>query len=304
MQYAFPDPLYTIMHNFDNINRTLYPSGISRETFSQSITDCRRFTDRMVRNERMACRSLTLTQQIQRLRRWFQLQEQMDASRGVCSLMYLFGFKQMVEKVESRFNPHPTVYNDYNRRNGLIRMNNTTGQFEIVLYKCLIQVDPSYVFWSPGKPHDSQKAKISFLKKRDGRKSILVKTVLRYSRVWERWSDIIGVCVLAGMDFTMMYVHHYRLIHDKLSDIALTVQTAKNIKRRLTFDLEKGYQTPPEDDGGDNTEDEIDKFSKLLLNYSKRHIANYPRLQGRQSNLGRTVSLYQQRWRTINFQPR
>ena len=71
----------------------------------------------------------------------------------------------------------------------------------------------------------------------------------------------------AGLDFTMMYVKHYSLIHDKLGHLGLALQPALDVKRRLTFDMETGYQSPPENDGN-NTEDEIDSFSKLLLNCS------------------------------------
>ena len=134
---AYPDPLYTKQHHSDNLNRAISPFNISREPFSHSSRDCIQFTDRIVRNELMSCHSLTVGQQIQRMQRWFALQEQVDITRGVCSLMYFFSFKQVVDKVSQRFNKYPTRYNHYNRRHGLTRLNNTTGRYEVVLYKCL-----------------------------------------------------------------------------------------------------------------------------------------------------------------------
>ena len=198
----------------------------------------------------------------------------------------------IVQKLKERFNPNPTVFDRYNNANGLTRYNATTSTYEIVTYRCLQHINPNYVYWRGQGPYNSHNVKCSFVKKRSGEQGILVSTLNKYARVWGRIGEIIDVCTFIGLDYQMMFLQHYRNIHDKITDHRQMLQAAQAVKRQLTFDLEKGDMNRPETGDGNNTEEEIENFAKDILRYSRRKINNYGRIKGQEQLVDRSIASY------------
>ena len=211
MNLAHPDPMAIVRRHSNVLTNDLVMGGLERPDFEEGHPDVRRFRDRLVRNEQMTCRNLTVEQVIDRHQGWFRLQEKLDNIRGLCTFFYLFGFWMIVQKLKERFNPNPTVFDRYNNANGLTRYNATTSTYEIVTYRCLQYINPNYVYWRGQGPYNSHNVKCSFVKKRSGEKGVLVSTLNKYARVWGRIGEIIDVCT---------FIYWFRLSDDVFTTLS------------------------------------------------------------------------------------
>ena len=66
MNLAHPDPMGIVRRHSNVLTNDLVMGGLERPDFEAGHPDVRRFRDRLVRNEQMTCRNLTVEQVIDR----------------------------------------------------------------------------------------------------------------------------------------------------------------------------------------------------------------------------------------------